>query len=123
MTKRMLTRKEIIAANELFGKHLIAYNNEGLFEYIDNWNDTKIAKEIASDIPATTIGSLRNELFGKLRKYNKSNEDDRDARLEYLEQTISLMTKLLDEYRVKYNKLLEDLMINKVILVGSNLKL
>lgn len=114
MAKRMLTRTEVVKANELLKLHLLPSEHEGYFKYQNEWDDAKIAQELDPAIQATAIGNLRIELFGKLdTTANTAREDN--ARIKEVETIVQNLLACYSELEIKYNKLIDTLALNKVV--------
>lgn len=112
LLKRTLSR---IEEKDKDGRHLVVYDG--------NWSDETVAKECG--VSSTVVRSLRNELFGLLRKVRTPDEIQRDQqrrieesttvrdRLIALENVVKDMRELLNlttaHVRILYNKLGEDL--------------
>lgn len=113
-----LTRNEVIKAHSILSQHL--KNNGDYWDYDQDWDDNRIAKLINDKVTPATIGKLRTELFGQLRKVGNSGGfgerykliDERLTKIE--EMGINLM-KLLEELKQKHIKLCENLTINRVL--------
>lgn len=114
MAKRVLTRTEIVKVHSLLQQHLApSIRGEGYFNYQDDWDDGRIAREIDPTIQATSVGNARLELFGKLDTSGNSTRDD-NIRIKALEDSIANLIKCIQEHKVKYEKLIDTLTINHI---------
>lgn len=119
MAKRMLTRTEVIKANEFLKLHLIPSDREGFFKYQDGWDDAKIAQELDPAIQAHSIGTLRTELFGKLdTTANVAREDN--GRIKAIEESVANLVNCLNDYKLRYDELIDTLALNRVVPTNIN---
>jgi hypothetical protein len=114
MSRRVLSRTEVIAAHTLMQKYLKPSERVGFFNYIDDWSDAKVAQELDSEIQATAIGNLRTELFGKLDTAKNITHEE-NKRLKELETLVNNLLSCYGELEIKYNKLVDTIAINRVI--------
>ncbi len=113
MTKRMLSRTEVIKAHGLFKEHLAPSDRDGYFKYCNGWDDAKIAQELDPTIQSTSIARLRVELFGQLDVTANVNREE-NAKLKELEVLTSNLLACYGELEIKYNKLIDTLAIGRV---------
>lgn len=105
-----LSTKETVEAYHLIEKHT-KKSEGGLVEYEDGFNDARIAAMVGKDAPASAIGRIRTENFGKL-----AAKAGNDPRVQMLEGRLSDMTN-------RFNKLCDAVSLNRGTVDVRHLKI
>lgn len=113
-TVRKTTRVELIKANSLLEKYLEKMP-DGTVQYKDGWDDGKIAMAVALDMPRTSIGNIRNELFGPLRKEGSAVAGADPARVTALEAELNSMKEKFSQLVLLHQKLCDNLSVNRIV--------
>src|SRR5882724_3473068 len=106
MSKRMLSRTEVIKGHNLFKEHLHPSERPGYWKYESGWDDAKIAQELDPTIQSTSIARLRVELFGQLDVTANVNREE-NIKLKEIEVLTTNLLACYGELEIKYNKLIE----------------
>lgn len=112
MAKRVTTNPEFLAIHSLLTKHVVKVSPDAC-RYEGDWNDEKIAKQVSSDLNAGHVAGIRREFFGN---FSSRSEGGRGAAsdLASIDSRLIAAEALLEEMTGKYNRLIDNLCLNKI---------
>lgn len=109
MTRRVMSQVETVKMSQLMTQHIRVLPDVGtpedpVCEYLDDWDDEKIAFAISKDLSSAHAATLRKNIFGRFSAKTVS-EAEFLRRLEFVERKLGDTLLLMAELTSKHDKL------------------
>lgn len=104
--------KQRIAIYELMkGEDVVRKIDDQMCEYLNGWNDNKVAQAVGGGVTAAMVDSVRREMFGRVRNIRSDAGGVDTAEVAELRARMDEMQRKLDEYVTQASRLISTLEI------------
>lgn len=119
MTRRVMTQIETVKMSQLMAQHIRILPDKGtpdqpICEYVNGYDDEKIAQEINPELHSNHARTLRVNIFGVLYDKPTAAAQEQSKRIDFLEQKLGDVLLLLSELTSKHDKLCLGISLAKI---------